>query len=208
MKTPQPAAVAISIGKARLEALSDGVYAVALTLLALDLKLALDPGGSAGPSNAVLASALVAMVPKALVWLLSFWVASLFWLAQNRMLQQYGQLDRRGLAIELAQLALVTLLPFSTALISTHGDRVVGALTYSVHLVMMAMLSMARIRRVQRHPVLRAAAFDALAVQAQWRRASVWLGCLVACAMLALVAPGWNMLAALGILFDRPGSRR
>lgn len=188
-----------SFSKARLEALSDGVYAVALTLLALDLKLpALDGAGAA-----VLSAALGALAVKGLVWLLSFWVGTLFWLAQNRTLAQYGELDRVGLLIELAQLGLITLLPFSTALMGEHGATVVVALIYSLHLALLALLALLRVSRLARKPSLRATGFDAGGIGAQVWRARVVLGCALAAVLLAFVVPGWNMLAMLGIAARR-----
>ena len=74
------------ISKARLEALSDGIYAVVLTLLVLELKLPPLPEASGSALNA----ALLALLPKGLVWMLSFWVAALFWLAQGRVLAGMG----------------------------------------------------------------------------------------------------------------------
>ena len=81
MTTSGAFATAAPINKGRLEALSDGVYAVALTLLALDLKLAPEAGLPVQMSNADLLGMLTTLASKALVWLLSFWVGSLFWLA-------------------------------------------------------------------------------------------------------------------------------
>lgn len=191
------------ISKARLEALSDGIYAVVLTLLVLELKLPplLEASGSA------LNAALLALLPKGLVWMLSFWVAALFWLAQGRVLRQSGEPDRLALLIELGHLALITLLPFSTAVVGEHGDQIGAALLYSVHLALLAALSLLRVARLRRHPPPHAEAFDAAAVRAQERRSRVVLACTLAAVALAFVVPGWNMLALLGVLLHRPHPR-
>lgn len=187
------------ISKTRLEALCDGIYAVALTLLALDLKLpAL--ADSTGPA---LHAALAALLVKALVWVLSFWVAALFWLAQNRVLRHYARLDGRALAIELAQLALITLLPFSTALVGEYGNLVAAALIYSAHLACLATLSVLRIVRLLRRPELREPGTADATLRWQLRRAAVLLVCTLVAVALARVVPGWNMLAMLGTLLRR-----
>ncbi len=188
------------IEKGRIEALSDGVYAVALTLLVLDLKLPPLAGGL----NQALAAVLI---DKGLVWLLSFWVGALFWLAQNRGLRHYAQLDRPALLLELAQLALISLLPFSTALIAEHGVQVAAALVYSLHLALLAILALLRVVRLQRVPALRLALSDEDALGAQIRRARVVVACTLAAVALAFVVPGWNMLALLGMLLWRPLAR-
>lgn len=187
------------ISKARLEALCDGVYAVALTLLALDLKLPVLEDSTGPAVNAALAALLV----KALVWALSFWVAALFWLAQNRVLRHYARLDRRALSIELAQLALITLLPFTTALVGEHGDVATAALVYSAHLACLAALSMWRTARLLHRPELREPGTDDFTLRWQLRRAGVLLGCTLIAVALAPVVPGWNMLALLSILLRR-----
>lgn len=192
------------ISKSRLEALTDGVYAVALTLLALDLKL----GALPEPAVASLGAALAALLPKALVWALSFWVGALFWLAQNRVLHQYEGLDRPAALIELVQLALITLLPFSTSVIGEHGATGIAALLYSLHLSALAALSLARVQRLRRHPSLRSPTeFDAVANDLQRRRAAALFACALMAAALAWWLPGWNMFALLGILLRRPAER-
>lgn len=188
------------IEKGRLEALSDGVYAVALTLLVLDLKLP----PQVGDLNEAL---LAVLADKGLVWLLSFWVGALFWLAQNRGLRHYARLDRPALLLELAQLALISLLPFSTALIAEHGTQVAAALTYSLHLALLALLALLRVTRLRRAAALRVAEASDEALREQVGRARVVVACTLAAVALAFFVPGWNMLALLGLLLRRPLAR-
>lgn len=89
--------------KNRLEALTDGVYAVALTLLVLDLKLVSGPLDSAQ-----FQSALTAQIPNALTWLLSFWVILIYWEAQVRLAQIVGKIDSILLKLDFLHLALIS----------------------------------------------------------------------------------------------------
>ena len=188
------------ISKHRLEARSDGVYAVALTVLALDLKLPALPRSSSAALDVELAN----LLPKALIWLLAFWVAALFWLAQSRALRQYHELDKRAVQIELAQLALITLLPFTSSLVAEHGDLGEAAVLYSVHLTLMAVLSWQRMARLLRNPELRSAdGFDLPAAQLHLQRARVVVLCALVTVALAWKVPGWNMLAMVGIVLHR-----
>lgn len=184
------------ISKTRLEALSEGVYAVALTLLALDLKL----GALTGATDATLAAALVELVPRVLIWMLSFWVIVLFWLAQNRGLHLYGALDKRAVEIELAQLALITLLPFTSSLMAEHGSLGTAALVYSTHLALLAALSWQRMARLQRNASIRSAeVYDPAVVTQQVRRARWVTLCALVAVALAWWVPAWNMLAMMGV---------
>lgn len=191
------------ISKSRLEALSDGIYAVALTLLALDLKLAALPQAS----NASLGAELENLLPKALIWLLAFWVTALFWLAQGRALRQYDELDKPAMMIELTQLALITLLPFTCSLMAEHGDLGTAALVYSLHLSLLSVLSWLRIARLLRTPALRSAdGFDEPAARLQLQRAGVVVLCALVTVALAWWLPAWNMLAMIGIALHRRAS--
>lgn len=193
------------ISKSRLEALSDGVYAVALTLLVLDLKL---PPLAEHVSDAALNAALSDLLVKALMWMLSFWVGALFWLAQSRVLRQYAQLDQRAIAAELAQLALIALLPFSTALIAEHGNLVAASLLYAVNLALLALLSLLRVLRLQWRADLRSADFDPDDMRMQARRAQIAAASALAAVALAFVVPAWNMLAMFGLALGAATHRR
>lgn len=195
----------LSMSKGRLEALSDGVYAVALTLLVLDLKL---PPLAEPVTGAALNAALAELGIKALMWMLSFWVGALFWLAQSRVLHQYAHLDRRAVTAELAQLALIALLPFSTALIAEHGNLVAASLIYALHLALLALLSLLRVLRLQWRADLRVADFDADDTQAQVRRAQVVVVSALCAVALAFVVPAWNMLAMFGLALGSVLRRR
>jgi uncharacterized membrane protein len=98
--------------KNRLEALTDGIFAVALTLLVLDLRIPEDAGQPT--DEASLVRALLALAPKFLPYLLSFYVLGLSWLSLIK-LRSHSETVGPGYAKAcLVYLLLVTLLPFST----------------------------------------------------------------------------------------------
>jgi uncharacterized membrane protein len=184
----------MDIAKHRIDALSDGVYAIAITLLVLELKLPALPEGAA---DTALRQALVDLVPKVLVWLLSFCVMAVFWLGQQRLHRYSTALDRPAVLIELAQLALVSLLPFSTGLVGEHGNHAIAAAIYSLNLLGLALLSLARVLHLLRQPALQSQALTpAVRTHLQWRAWGV-VAFAAAALALAFVVPGWNMLAML-----------
>jgi uncharacterized membrane protein len=105
----------------RLAALSDGLFAVAMTLLVLDLRV---PVSTAGPafSEHGLWQALLKLGPSFAAYLLSFSMLGTFWLAQHTLLGILGRCDRTLTWINIAFLFVVSLLPFSAALLA-HYDR-------------------------------------------------------------------------------------
>ena len=184
----------VGFSKQRMEALSDGVYAVALTLLVLDLKI---PATTLALDDAAFAQALYGLLPNALTWLLSFWVIATFWVAQVRLFQLTKSLDWTMAWSELAQLALVSLLPFSTSLIGEYGSHVASAVIYSLNLTGISAMSLLRALHVLKASALHA---DPITPRMAWALRVGGVGRLafsLATLVLAFFYPGWNMLAML-----------
>src|SRR6266480_37572 len=111
----------------RLAALSDGVFAVAMTLLVLDLrpppvpKRAQHPiwsGGGGGSEHALLHDLLHHVAPRLLPYLMSFLTLGIFWVGQQTQLSSFTRSTRALTWIHLTFLLAVTLMPFSTGLLA------------------------------------------------------------------------------------------
>ena len=183
-----------TVSKHRLEALSDGIYAIALTLLVLELKL---PALPRAVTDALLAEALRALVPKALIWLLSFWIIALFWLAQQRLFHLASSLSPRLSFIELLHLSLISLFPFSTALVGEHARHTPAAAIYAAHLLLLALVSWWRIAYFGRHTELHGSDVSPTVIRSLKVRAWLLAGCSLATLCLAFLVPGLNTLAML-----------
>jgi uncharacterized membrane protein len=190
--------------KGRIEALGDGVYAIALTLLVLDLKL--PPLGEA-VSNAQLLDAIRALLPKALTWVLSFWVMAILWISQVRIYRLVHSLTRNMLRLELLQLAFVSLLPFSTSVIGEYGNLPAAAVLYTANMVAMTLTGALRTRELLHSPHVHAEPIDEKVHGRLKLRALGLPACAIAAFVLAFFVPGWNMLAMLPMVF-MPGVRR
>jgi len=99
----------------RLAALSDGIFAVAMTLLVLDLHL---PTAAQVHGEGGLLAALCALGPQWLAYLMSFLTLGIFWAGQQTQLNHIGEGTRDLTWIHLAFLFAVTLLPLSTRLLA------------------------------------------------------------------------------------------
>jgi uncharacterized membrane protein len=99
----------------RLAALSDGIFAVAMTLLVLDLHI---PAAAQVHSEGELLSALCALGPQWLAYLMSFLTLGIFWAGQQTQLNHIGEGTRDLTWIHLGFLFAVTLLPLSTRLLA------------------------------------------------------------------------------------------
>ena len=99
----------------RLAALSDGIFAVAMTLLVLDLHT---PVAEAIHSEHDLRHALLALAPRLLVYLMSFMTLGIFWVGQQTQLNHLSRSERSLTWIHIWFLATMAIMPFSTTLLS------------------------------------------------------------------------------------------
>jgi uncharacterized membrane protein len=108
------------LGLERLIFFSDAVFAIAITLLALDIRL---PIGGESPSNAQLLAQLLEIWPKYLAYLVSFLAIGTFWLGHHRRFRFIKRCDRGLLTLNLLFLMVIAFIPFPTSVISESGNR-------------------------------------------------------------------------------------
>lgn len=118
-------------GKARIEALTDGIFAVAMTLLVLDVKLPIEPADLDGPG---LRAALVALFPKFESYVISFAVLCVFWLGHHRLMHRLRHVDQWFLWLNLLFVMCITLVPFTTSLMGAYRDLEDVAVVYGANL--------------------------------------------------------------------------
>jgi uncharacterized membrane protein len=106
----------------RLLALADGVFAIALTLLAVELTL---PEAAANLHGQALLTTLLGLWPKLLSYVTSFTMIAVFWQAHHRLFLQVRRFDGVLLWLVFLQLSSIAFLPFPTAVVGAHvGDPV------------------------------------------------------------------------------------
>jgi len=137
----------------RLAALSDGVFAVAMTLLVLDLHA---PAAEAVHSERDLLAALWLLAPRLLVYMLSFMTLGIFWLGQQTQLNFVDRSDRHLSWIHLAFLFAVTLMPFSTALMAEFIADRVALVLYWLNILALGALLFASWAYLERAALLKA----------------------------------------------------
>ncbi len=173
----------------RLAALSDGVFAVAMTLLVLDLRT---PAVTAVHGERDLWRALLALSPRLLVYMMSFLTLGIFWVGQQTQLNQLVRADRDLSWIHLAFLFCVSIMPFSTALMATFIAYRVALLVYWANILVLGVILFAAWRYAMRVGLLREDATPGL--QRQMQRRIVIAQALYACgALLCVVGTYWSL---------------
>jgi uncharacterized membrane protein len=121
--------VAPEFGRERLVFFSDAVFAIAITLLALDIRI---PELAGHATNVDVAAAVGALAPRIFAYALSFAVVGLFWLAHWRRYLLIEHVDEGLVLLNILLLGFVALIPFPTALLGEHGDVPFAVLVYVV----------------------------------------------------------------------------
>jgi uncharacterized membrane protein len=111
----------------RLVFFSDAVFAIAITLLAIDLRL---PPVSTDDNGALL-DALRHTMPALFAFLLSFLIVGSFWVGHLRTLHVVERTTPRFVALNLVFLLFVALLPFPTSVVAEYGNLSLGAIVYA-----------------------------------------------------------------------------
>jgi uncharacterized membrane protein len=102
--------------KARIEALSDGLFAIALTLLVLDIKV---PVLTGIPHEHLHEHLREELIKDASAWFsfgVTFFLGSMFWVDHHRVLHSLAEVTKPSLMLNFVFLACVSVLPFSTSL--------------------------------------------------------------------------------------------
>lgn len=121
----------------RLSAITDGVYAVALTLLALEIVV---PSVNSIHSSAQLNDYMVNnLLPQLSLYLISFIILSNFWASTNAI-PMYKKVDNTILTINLAILALVVLIPFSTSFVLSFYHYSQSLIIFSLIILLVGLL--------------------------------------------------------------------
>lgn len=157
----------MSVG--RLEAFSDGVLAIAVTLLILDIRVPLGEHGHLG-------RALGQQWPQYVAYLSSFLIIGIIWLNHHATVNLLARTDHRLQTLNLLLLLTVSVLPWPTALLAeytrdgTAGDQRIAVLIYGLTSAAMAVAFNLMWRYILRHPELhkRHVTREALAVR-NWR---------------------------------------
>ena len=137
--------------KSRIAALADGIFAVAMTLLVLDLKL---PEGIKMTTDAEVWRQLAGLKSHFVTYALSFVVLGVYWIGDHFQFHFVRKVDRGFLWLNLLFLLFITLLPFSTNLLGGSHDLHIPVVVYGVNLSLLSLISLIKLRYLTQRPEL------------------------------------------------------
>ena len=136
----------------RLSTFSDAVFAIAMTLLVLDIP---KPG-----SDQDVATFLTTIDGKFVAFFISFWVIGLFWLGHHRLMRYMHRYDQGVLMLNLVLLFCISFIPYPSALMGDRADDVDTVVFYALAIAVAGFASgllswYVVLRRGYTHPVPR-----------------------------------------------------
>jgi uncharacterized membrane protein len=127
------------IEKVRLDALTDGVFAVAMTLLVIDLKL---PESFHPQTAGEFLHGLADIQTQFLVYVISFIVLGLRWMSLAKLSRMHETVEDRHVEWSLAHLLLITCVPFATMVVGRYGALAPAIWLYAGTTIMAALVAL------------------------------------------------------------------
>ena len=134
--------------RGRVVGITDGVFAIALTLIVLEIRV---PPHEMVHSEGELLSAIAALAPRFLTYALSFLTLTIFWFGQQAQHGLIARSDRRLATLNLCFLAFIALLPFSTDLLADFLEFKTAVIVYWLNLLMLGVTLFASWRYAEKN---------------------------------------------------------
>jgi len=182
--------------RSRIDALTDGIFAFAMTLLVLELRLPDLPVRD----GAALIADLTALWPKYLAYLISFFVLAAHWRA-NVELRRVEEISSEAMGLSMVYLFFITSIPFSSNVVGLHGDLPPAVWLYAANLIVISALLL-RLRMLEILPEHRPHA------RIGHTRIVFVIGTAVLSVLVSLVVPQHAMYTYLLNLFAGPIAAR
>ena len=181
----------------RLVFFSDAVFAIAITLLVLEIKVPTLPKGS---PDSVYWEALAELIPSFMGYLLSFAVIGIFWIGHHRAFAMAGRYSGKVLGWNMGLLCVMAFMPFVTAFDAHNLNQHVPGMVYCGTLLVAGLLNAAVVHVATGPAMLAEGADPALVRYARRRSVSVILGAASAL-VFAYFVPRYGQLglATIGL---------
>ncbi len=178
----------------RIVAFSDGVFAIAITLLVLELNIPDHLHGSSAVGDWIWDER-----EKFIAFAISFAVIGRFWIVHHRFFGEVKAFDGALLWLNLLYLGSIVLIPFSSGVLGEYGGDAAGVVVYAVNLSATILIGLWMMNRAHRIGLTNA---DAATRREGAVRAGYIAAVFLASIPVAFIAPGLAQLMWLVLFFD------
>jgi uncharacterized membrane protein len=177
----------------RIETLADGIFAVAMTLLVVNLSI---------PENIRLTDTqlhviLMNQAHKFSNYLISFLLTAVFWISHHRQHHFIKLTDHTHLWINIIILMFIVLVPFSTSLVGEYGGSTTAEAFFALNMIIIALLFRVNwLYAKKNHRLIKSDVSEEI-IKDITRRSSLFIAVAVLALILAFFIPHWSSLAYL-----------
>jgi len=139
--------------KSRLEAFSDGVFAIVITLLILDIRFP-------EVEYSQFTETLISVLPRILAYVMSFIIIGLYWVIHHNSMHAIKKTDRGFLWLNILLLLFVSFIPFPTSLLGRYPFQAGPIIIYGLTLIACNAVGVIMVIYVYYHPHLAVAEFS------------------------------------------------
>lgn len=137
--------------KARVETFSDGVFAIIVTLLVLEIKV---PHIDIHSSSSELTKALLGLFPKFISWIISFFTVCVIWVNHHRLFKMYAVFNHGLFWWNAVLLLWCSFIPFPTAVLGDYPENQTAVILYGIVMMCMGLTFSLMRLYVKKHPQL------------------------------------------------------
>lgn len=122
----------------RIEALTDGIFAIAMTILVLNI----DIPDKEMVDRIGLLKALMSHANQFYSYFLSFWLLGIFWIIQHRQMNMLKKTNQTHIWINIIMLMFICLIPFSSSLQPDYGFETTAAAVFSLNMLIIGFINL------------------------------------------------------------------
>jgi uncharacterized membrane protein len=162
--------------KSRLEAFSDGVFAIVITLLILDIRFP-------EVDYSQFRTTLVSLLPRILAYVMSFIIIGVYWVTHHNSMHAMRKTDRSFLWLNILLLLCISFIPFPTSLLGRYPFQAGPIMIYGITLIVCNAVGYLMILYVWYHPHLAVSEFSKTYLQSH-TPVYIFVNVLYLCAIL------------------------
>jgi uncharacterized membrane protein len=182
------------MSKNRIETLVDGIFAIAMTLLVLNLAV---PAISGQLTNIIVQNAVYSLLPSFISLVVSFVLLAMFWNIHHRIYSQVKSVTGTLLWINIIWLLFIVLVPFSDSLNGKYGDFTISNVVFNVNMLGIALLLLLNVYIVRRNDSFLNEKADMNQLASSEKATMLFILIAILALFLAFITPRWGNLVYL-----------